>query len=493
MQTKLSQISAYLLPRLQDILFIGILLITAIHGPKLFNQDGDLGRHITIGKYILESRSIPTSDLFSHTMTGQPLVPHEWLAQVILTLAYLAMGLSGDVLLSGLIIALTFLLVYQEIVRRGAFRLAAVFIALWAAAASSLHWLARPHIFTFLFTALWTYSLERVALGKNKTIWQFPLLMLFWANIHGAFISGFVIWGVYFAEWIWKFQSGQSGKEYGVRLALIGAAAFAVTFINPSGWRLWENSIGYIGNNFLVGHTLEYLPPDFQNKSTWPFMFMLAYGLFALSTGKQVRLREAILLAGWAVMSLYSARNIPLFAIITAPIYGELIQHQTRQLPRLAKLDTGLKEIEGQLRGFLWPAAAAALIGFAFWLNIPLDQRQLGNRYDPAVFPVEAMDWLDEHPQQGNMFNHFVWGGYILFREWPKQLVFIDGQTDFYGEALTREYVRVVNLEPGWKNILNKYNVTWALLPADSPLAEALAAQNWHELYGDATAVILKK
>ena len=80
----------------------------------MLNTDGDIGRHITIGNYILENWKIPTNDIFSHTMTGERLVPHEWLAQVIFALVYRWMGLSGVVLICALVIAATFWLVFRR-------------------------------------------------------------------------------------------------------------------------------------------------------------------------------------------------------------------------------------------------------------------------------------------------------------------------------------------------------------------------------------------
>jgi hypothetical protein len=122
----------------------------------LFNIDGDLGRHITIGDYILDNRTIPTRDIFSHTMTGEHLTPHEWLAQVIFALAHRLLGLDGVVLFSALLIATTFTLCYRQCQQRSGLVLVSLGFAILAAATASLHWLARPHIFTLLFVVLWT-------------------------------------------------------------------------------------------------------------------------------------------------------------------------------------------------------------------------------------------------------------------------------------------------------------------------------------------------
>ena len=189
---KPNPILAYLLPQPRDILFIGVFFSIVFGGPKLFSNDGDLGRHITIGNYILDTGKIPTRDIFSNTMSGQPLVPHEWVAQVLFAIAHRVMGLSGDVLLAALLGSLTILIVYEELIKRGTLRLVALFVAALVAVVSSVHWLARPHMFTFFFVALWAYGLERFYKNENKKIWLFPLLMLIWVNTHGAFIAGFV-------------------------------------------------------------------------------------------------------------------------------------------------------------------------------------------------------------------------------------------------------------------------------------------------------------
>jgi hypothetical protein len=92
------------------------------------------------------------------------------------------------------------------------------------------------------------------------------------------------------------------------------------------------------------------------------------------------------------------------------------------------------------------------------------------------------------------VFNYFPWGGYLLFRAWPEVTVFIDGQTDFYGEALTREYEAVITLAEGWEQVLAQYDVDWVIMPPDSQLVRALRQDaDWIEAYGDATAVILKR
>jgi hypothetical protein len=91
------------------------------------------------------------------------------------------------------------------------------------------------------------------------------------------------------------------------------------------------------------------------------------------------------------------------------------------------------------------------------------------------------------------MFSHFIWGGYLM-HEWPEQRVFIDGGTDHYGEKLFNEYVQVWNLDPGWRDVMKRWDIDLALLPPDSRLADELVHdQGWNIWHCDSTAAILRR
>jgi hypothetical protein len=486
----------YLLPQPRDILFIGVLLGVLYNGPTMFSSDGDSARHITVGNFIIDNKTVPTHDVFSHTMFGERFVPHEWLSEVVFSLANRLMGLNGVVLLTALLGSLTILLVYQEMIKRGNFRFVALFVATWVTFVSSIHWLARPHMFTFFFIALWTFWLEQTYQNKDRYLWRFPLLMLLWVNAHGAFITGFIVWGIYLADWLWEFVRGCSTKAKGKHLLLIGLFSFVVTFLNPSGWYLWRTIVGYLGNEFITNHIVDHLSPNFHLKSNWPFMFMVAFALFSLMQKSKIHLREALSLAGWTMMGLYSVRNIPLFAVITAPIYGKLIQPWAEKMRSFGRRSGVPSENELTLRGYVWIVVAVLFFGTVLWRGIPIDQKGTGNVFLADKMPVQAVNWLEENPQKGNMFNSFLWGGYILYRLWPEEKVFIDGEALFYGETLFREYLDVINLSDGWEKILDNHDVSWMLIPRDDVLAKHLFSNDkdmWKLIYADNTAAIFSR
>jgi hypothetical protein len=78
--------------------------------------------------------------------------------------------------------------------------------------------------------------------------------------------------------------------------------------------------------------------------------------------------------------------------------------------------------------------------------------------------------------------------------EWPEQRVFIDGGTDHYGEKLFNEYIQVWNLDPGWRDVMKRWDIGLALLPPKSRLADELERdQGWRVWHCDSIAVLLQR
>jgi len=500
---------SFIIPRFEDILFLAIFMAVIGLGPRLLNMDGDLGRHLTIGNYILDSLSIPTQDVFSHTMESFQLTPHEWLAQVIFALSYRLAGLDGVVIISALLIATTFTLVYKQCMKQSNMLLLSLGMTILGVAAASLHWLARPHLFTLLFTVLWIGEMEYTRKTGSIRLWALPLLMLIWVNFHGAFIVGFLIWGAYLIDSLITSRNKRMVEESGSRLNVwlqkisppgllfvVGVIAFCITLANPAGWHIWETTFGFLSSRYLVSHTVEYLPPDFQTISTWPFLVMiLASILLASLSSRRISIASALLLSVWTGMGLLSARNIPIYAVIAAPIMtriGSLILRDNEKLQQVVNLDSRLRKVDIKLNGFLWPMICILLVVVVLIGGGSLDFNRTGNEFSPNVFPVEAINWLVKQPNIGPVFNYFPWGGYLLYRIWPEHQVFIDGQTDFYGESLTRQYEQVITLNDGWEEVLAQNKIDWVIMPQDSRLVRTLEGEpGWEMRYQDETAAIL--
>ena len=161
--------------------FLGSLAV----GHRLLS-DPDTYWHITVGQWMLAQRAIPTQDPFSHTMPGAPWTSHEWLAEVLLALAYLGAGWRGVVTLTAAAHAVALTLVTQFLVRRLAPRHALLLVTLaWGLGAP--HLLARPHILAMPLLVLWVAQLvKRCEAHRAPPFWLLGVLVA-WANLHGVF------------------------------------------------------------------------------------------------------------------------------------------------------------------------------------------------------------------------------------------------------------------------------------------------------------------
>lgn len=479
-----------LAPSLSDIIFVVVFLLALTSGSQMLSIDSDLGRHLTIGNYILEQHRIPTHDLFSHTFPNQSRPPYEWLSQLLFALTNRFLRLDGVIIFTAIVIALTFALVFQFANRRGGSPILAFLITFLALGASSIHWLPRPHIITFLFLVIWIEALEQVSQGKPIPLIVFPLMMLLWANLHGGFLFGMLAWFAYFAGWIWAKWQKNADHATGKKLFLAGLSSLLTSILTPDLWRNWEAVL----NNrsaFILSRTGETMPPDLISVSVFPFTLLLGITfLLFLIHYKTLPASHFFLLAGLGVAALSMARNIPLFAIACTPIICELAKSSLTGLKVWGQIEERFSEFGKQSRRGILPLIVT-LLTIMFFANQYLRTQQTLFHFNPRVFPVQALNWLETHPQEGRMLNEFNWGGYILYRSWPQQRVFLDSQSDFYGEAFMKEYDQIVSAQGGWESLLRNYQVDWAVIPPGWPLTKELIEKGWETAYQDQTAVIL--
>ena len=482
-----------LLPRLGDFLFMIVLAGCMLLGQRMLNVDSDLGRHLALGTYMLETGTVPVNDLLSFTRAGESRPPYEWLAQIAFAAFHKLLGLDGVVLLTGTAIAAAFMLSYRDGRERSASPLLALFVTAWAAAASSLHWLTRPHVLTFVFLVIWVRLLERMRLGLLKGFWQLPLVMLLWANVHAGFVYGFVAWGAYLLGWAWDRRRGQASPVVGSRYLLAGTGALIASAATPD---LWHNWTAVLGNTstYVLARTAETMPAHLRAPGTWPFAaLLLAAVALAIAFRRTIGAAHAATLLGFGALALAIARNIPLFCLVAAPILTQWARRALEPVVPFTRLEERLSTIESSLRGYFWAPLAFLLTTLILALSASGSNRTLYS-YNAASFPVKAVDWIGAHPQQGNMLNDLNWGGYILYRLWPTHRVFIDSQSDFYGEEFIRQYDSIITGKDGWADLLADWQVEWMIIAPGSRLATlARLEPEWKVTYEDAIAVILER
>lgn len=489
------RVARWLVPSVADMLFVLLAFAIATgFSHRLLNSDGDMLRHIRLGAYMLDHGALVHADRFSHTAAGRPFTAYEWLSELVFAAVYQAGGFPGVVVFSSLLLALVCALALRFMQRRGTDTLLAYLMAMLVAVFTSPHWVARPHIFTFLGTILLLFLL--VPEDGRLRPWLFAPLFIVWANLHPGFTFGIGLIGVFLAadvlEWLGERSTGRARR---VRLrALALAAALLGSLVNPSGIGLLRHVHELMGTRYLLDVTEEFRSPDFHSL-LGKMLLMGILGSYTALVWRRERPRTATLLALLALTSLalQARRNIALFGLVSFPLLAlELDQGWRRVTHRRLGNARRTIDMQDRLAGrWGWAAAAAGLLILLAAARGRVGSiRLLPDDLDPRVFPVEAVERARAAGLKGRIFNDFIWGGYLLFA-WPEQKVFIDGATDFYGEELTRTYVRISTLEPGWREALDRWRIGIVLLPREDQLAAELRrSPGWKLWHEDATAVV---
>jgi hypothetical protein len=449
---------------------------------SMISSDGDPCTHWATGAWMIEHREMVRADQFSHTALGRPLLTKEWLSQLLYAAAGNQLGYNGLVLLAAALIGTTFFALYRQLRRENADILVALAVTVLAAWTSAVHWLARPHMFTLLFAVLWHNALRNFDRDENsarKTAFTLGFLMLAWANLHGGFVVGLVQTAIFAAANVKRRQKF-------LAFSALFALGAAVSLVNPNGWRLPAHVLNFLHKDFSLQFLAEFASPNFHSAFLRPFLVMLAVTVLVLAVpaprASGVGASDAVTTVLWLVASLISARHIPLFAVLAAPMLAERLSAVARQGTIFERISAIIARADARCRGG-WLAAA---VGIAWALQLPSVVP------DPKQFPVDAIKFVMEHPERfrGKMFNHYKWGGFLM-KELPEHRVFIDGRPDFYGEKLCRDYLDIENLQSDWREQLAQYDISWILVPPTVPLARVLAEnESWEGAYRDGVAVI---
>ena len=458
--------------------------------------DPDMWWHLRTGESILQS-GIPRQDLFSFTVADHAWVTHEWLSQVFMWLVYRAGGLPGLIIVFAGLIALTYGLVYGACVARP---FLPAFVVLLSAVVSAIVWGARPQIFNLLFAAVFVLVVERVKTGQARPrwLWLLPLFTVLWANFHSGYLLGVVVLGTYAvgeAAQRWLSPQDERSLPWSLVGQLVGVTAvtFLSAALNPSGPTLWLYPFETLTSPAMRAFIQEWHSPDFHLTMFWPFAAMLGLGVLAwVYSDRRPTGSELLLFSGTAAAGLMSARNIPLFALIAAPIMTRHLASALRRTPLVELVETDvLTDAPPRaplpamtvLNGVLLVVAAVGVMG---WTAVKI----IGN--EAAIterFPVTAVDYLEQSGlAQTHGYHSYNWGGYLIWRGVP---VFIDGRADVYGDDFIFYYRQAMDITPSWRDPLAAYQVAYVLMETDSPLFTVLAASgDWQPVYTDDLAEI---
>ena len=497
--SRLKRITPFLIPSLADIMFVSLFLLLSFSVNKMLLNDGDTGYHIRAGEYIIDTLSIPKHDIFSFISPPLPWTAHEWLSEVIMAAIHKATGLTGVVIFFSFMISLVYYLMFKIIRVYNVNILTASFITLLVLVTSQIHWLARPHIFSLVLMVVWYYLLDKYQYQHEDSLYLLAPMMLLWVNLHGGFLAGFILIGIYLVGNFVMFITSEDSKrdlhrQKAGKLGLLTAVCLLVCLINPYTYHILLFPFKLTSNKFLMDHVLEFMSPNFHEPSIifFEFFMLLTLGLFALSR-MRLNIIELTMVILFTHMSLFSARYIPLFAIIVAPVLVRQAEPMLKQsggkfISFFKKRASNISSIDASARGYLWPILAVVLVAAL------VAKGKIEHSFDEKTKPVAAVEFLKKETLHGNMFDNDEFGDYIIYAAWPQYKVFFDGRSDMYGTDFVKEYFKVRNFEQEWEKIIEKYDITWIIYNANSVFSRFLLQNDdWKLIYADKVANIFLK
>ena len=471
------------------LLLWSLWLLTAAITFKSFSDliaDYDLWFHLFLGREAFSNAAIGKIDLYSFTAYGLPVINHEWLADIIMAGAYKVMGESGLILWRWIMVLAIVLLSLRLIKIRTENRLTQIFTFLCFVIVIAPGISFRVQLFSYLFVLL-LMNLIYSKHPKIFSLWSFiTILFLFWANIHGAFVLGLLIWYIYLFE---KLVFKSYKLNFLTAIAIV--APVCVTLITPYGIRLWEFIYGELSNPISSQYITEWQRFSFEAREL-PFLlvFLLTW-IAVLFSGKAKGLAETIVLLLASLMGFMAVRHTPLFVILTLP---SIAYHFDGALQRLkSKLPQG--KPSPPMATYI--SAVVLLVAAAFFLYIGMSQPwKIQTDKDPL--PFQSVEFLKTNNFKGNLWTPLHWGAYALFHLYPDIKVSIDGRwAMMYPHDVMQDNMAFAyhGTDGRWKKLLEKYGADYALVEKGNPaLIEMKHDSDWVLGFGeDACTLLIKK
>ena len=471
--------------RVTAVMLFVLIFVMATRAPT----DTDTWWHLRSGEHILQQRAVYTTDPFSHTMAGQPWNYVGWLSQVILHLTYQTAGDAGLALLTALLATTGMGLVYRTCVGNVYVR---AFALVLGAATAAVFWSARPHMASFVLSALVLYLLHVGRRGGRGRLWFIPLVMVLWANLHGGFAIGFILLlGTIAGESLGSLLNGSVSDAVswrGVRqLVLISALSVVAVCINPYGPQVLGYPFQTVGIGVLQDFIQEWATPNFHERQFLPFAALLL-SLYGAAGFSHLRLRwtDLVLTTGTALMALTAARNIALFAVVAVPVLTRHVDAILNERGWHIRTQAAARGAAGWVNLLL---IVVILLGALLYVASVLSPQAVAAAQAERL-PVRAAAWLNEAHPEGLMFNSYNWGGYLMFAA-PDYPVFADGRTDLYDDVFLRAFLSTWHGLPGWEATLDTHHIGFVVIESDGLMANVMRSDDgWRPVYDDGQAVI---
>ena len=464
----------------------------------------DIGRHLKIGEITWQTKEVPKTNLFSFTEPDFQFINHHWLSEVIFFGIFSWAGFTGLILVKTFLVSVAFLSLFIITQRYSKFWplmvsfLLSVFIFIQRTE-------VRPEIFSFVILAFFLFALFKAKLEKNYFyLWFLPILELFWVNLHIYFFIGPFLISAFLIDRIINKNYINIKNIIVVLLLTLGA-----TPVNPNGIQgalLPFNILNEYGYSIIENQTLSFLA-GFGGFNLSIFIFKLSVAILVASfllTIKKTRQRifEILISALFIYAGFKMLRNLPLYALASFPILAVVL---TDIQDYLLRFNLNRAQIFRRVSNVFKISVSVSLVLLLFLVaNNKYYKYVETSRISGLSVPnglERAVDFVKQNKIEGPIFNNFDIGGYLIWKLYPQEKVFVDNRPEAYSIKFFNEiYKPMQESKEKWLEFSNKYEINFiffghtdATLWGDSFLRHIVKNPDWKIVYINEDAIILVK
>jgi hypothetical protein len=408
--------------------------------------DPDIWWHFRTGQWIFSHGQVPVTDPFSTYGMGKPWVAYSWLFEILVYALFTKLGLMGILVFT---VSMSFLI---ALVLHGALRQARlpfiveVFPMAAALGAMSSLLSPRPWLFSILFFTVELFILFHVRrTDKIAPLVALPLLFVLWANLHIQFIYGLAVLGLFLMEVLLSqlpslklYPRHRPNISLG-RMSFLLLACLLATLITPYHFRLYTPIWEYVGQTGAFQVVMEFLPLSFRSLTDWLVIGLTIVAAFVLGWQRAWLPFPTLLLLMGTFLAFRARRDVWVLALAAVFIISEFGGF-VRSEPSFSFTKVRIICVIVVL------TVAIYLIG----LRRQISEQQLESVAERR-FPVAAVKFINEKNFPGPLYNHFNWGGYLIWAL-PRLLVSMDGRTNLHGDQRIEQSFNTWSGLRGWES-----------------------------------------
>ena len=461
-------------------------------------DDSDTWWHLASGRWIVENRTIPTTDTLSYTVPDHPWFNLQWLFDVMLYLLH-SIGDANLLVIMSAVAFTTALWMLMKNLRQWLDEVSASILCLWAMIILEERFLIRPEMVSFILLQVVLWLLMTSRRNEGRTLWLLVPVILLWVNCHSLFIIGLFCIGCAVGGTLagrlpllpagWR-QASSLGPKATRRLFISAGAAAVVTLLNPyflEGLLFpLELMSRFDASNAAFQTIGEFRRPFsgyFPTFSIGAFQALFFLGIAVTLTAAVAGWRAPakpgttperpspgfnltwlLIFTGLAYVSVLARRNTSLFALGATPIVGAFLALIG------SKAKGGMRGLYTKAATVAAPVLLATCIGLVgavatntyYWRDGTT--REFGLGVLEVNFPIRAAAFSREAGLQPRLYNDLTAGGYLTWDAAVKGGVFIDGRLEVYDSEFFTYYQSAFTTPRSWQEQLERYEINTVLL-----------------------------